>query len=175
MVPYDEPIYGFSGEKVSTHRYIDLYTIFREASQTKTIPIYFFVVDAPTSNNVILGRPSFNTLGAVVSIPHLAMKFLSPSGDILTIYGDQRLARECYIASLRPRVGRDARIELVDNTVSLELSNGRTLKLGTDLQQEQCHILVATLIANTNLFSWSVADLPSVDPHVVVHKLSIYK
>ena len=28
MIPYDEPIYGFSGEKVSTRTYIDLYTVF---------------------------------------------------------------------------------------------------------------------------------------------------
>jgi len=71
------------------------------------------------------------------------MKFLSPSGDILTIHGNQRLARECYMASLRPqlpilqtnhierppgsemalsddnldpRVGRDVRLEPVEET-----------------------------------------------------------
>jgi len=104
MVPYDEPIYGFSREKVSTRGYIDLHTVFRDDAQTKTIPICFLVVDAPTSYNVLLGRPSLNTLGAVVSTPHLAMKFSSPSGDILTIHGDKRLARECYMASLRPQL-----------------------------------------------------------------------
>jgi len=163
MVPYDEPIYDFSGEKVSTHGYIDLDTVFHDGTQTKTIPIRFLVVDAPTSYNVLLGRPSLNTLGVVVSTPHLAMEFPSPSGDILTINDDQRLARECYMAYLRPqlpilqtnnierppsfdialfgddldpRVGRDARLEPVDETVPLELPNGRTLKLGTGLQQE---------------------------------------
>jgi len=92
MVPYDEPIYEFSEEKVSTRGYIDLHTVFQEASQTKTILIRFLVVDAPTSYNVLLGRPSLNTLGTVVSTPHLAMKFTSPLGDILTIHSDQRLA-----------------------------------------------------------------------------------
>ena len=76
--------------------------MFRDGTQTKTIPIRFLIVDAPTSYNVLLGRPSLNTLGAVVSTPHLAMKFPSPSCDILTIHCDQRLARECYIASVRP-------------------------------------------------------------------------
>ena len=51
MVPYDEPIYGFSGEQVSTHGYIDLHTVFREGTQTKIIPIRFLIVDAPTSYN----------------------------------------------------------------------------------------------------------------------------
>jgi len=64
----------------------------------------FLIVDAPKSYNVLLSRPSLNTLGIVVSTPHLAMKFSSPSGDILTIHGDQRLARECYMASLRPQL-----------------------------------------------------------------------
>jgi len=104
MVPYDEPIYGFSGEKVFTRSYIDLHTIFRDNTQTKTILIRFLIVDAPTSYNVLLGRPSLNTFGVVVSTPHLAMKFPSSSGDILTIHGDQRLARECYMASLRPQL-----------------------------------------------------------------------
>jgi len=102
MIPYDEPIYGFSGEQVSTRGYIDLHTVFRDGTQTKTIPIRFLIVDAPTSYNILLGRPSLNTLGTVVSTPHLAMKFPAPSGDILTIHCDQRLARECYMASLRP-------------------------------------------------------------------------
>jgi len=101
MVPYDEPIYDFFGE-VLTRGYIDLHTVFREGSQTKTIPIYFLVVEASTSYNVLLGRPSLNTLGTVVSTPHLAMKFPSPSGNIITIHGDQRLVRECYMASLQP-------------------------------------------------------------------------
>jgi len=104
MVPYDEPIYGFSGEQISTQGCIDLHTVFREGTQTKTIPIRFLIVDAPTSYNILLGRPSLNTLGAVVSTPHLAMKFPAPSGDILTIHYDQRLARECYMASLRPQL-----------------------------------------------------------------------
>ena len=102
MVSYDEPIYSFSGEQVSTRGYIDFDTVFRDGAQTKTIPIRFLIVDAPTSYNVLLGCPSLNTLGAIVATPHLAMKFPSPSGDMLTIHCDQRLARECYIASLHP-------------------------------------------------------------------------
>ncbi|XP_027922819.1 uncharacterized protein LOC114180718 [Vigna unguiculata] len=202
MVPYDEPIYDFSGEKVSTRGYIDLHTVFCDGTQTKIIPIRFLVVDALTSFNVLLGRPSLNILGVVVSRPHLAMKFPSPFGDNLTIHGDQRLTRECYMASLHPQllilqtnnieclpsfdialfgdnldpeIGRDARLELVDDIVPLELPNGRTLKLGTGLQQEQRDILTPTLISNTDLFAWSVANLLGIDLQVAVHKLSNYK
>ena len=55
MVPYDEPIYRFSREKVSTCGYIDLHTIFWEDTQTKKIPIRFLIVEAPTSYNDLLG------------------------------------------------------------------------------------------------------------------------
>lgn len=59
MTPYDEPIYEFLGERVSTRGYINLHTMFREGNQKKKIHV----------------RPSLNTQGAVVSTPHLAMKF----------------------------------------------------------------------------------------------------
>jgi len=68
-----------------------------------------------------------------------------------------------------PRVGCDTRIEPVDNTICLELPNARTLKLGSDLQQEQRDILTPALNANTDLFTWSGIDLPDVDPQVAVH------
>ncbi|XP_027905697.1 uncharacterized protein LOC114165238 [Vigna unguiculata] len=168
MVPYDEPIYGFSGEKVSIRGYIDLHTVFRDGTQTKTIPICFLVVDTPTSYNVLLGRPSLNTLGVVVSTPHLAMKFPSPSRDILTIHGDQRLARECYMASLRPQLP-------ILQTKNIERPPDFHIALSGDDLDPRRAILTSTLISNTDLFAWSVADLPGVDPQVAVHKLSIYK
>jgi len=202
MVPYDEPINGFSGEQVSTRGYIDLHTMFRDGSQTKIILIRFLIVDAPTSYNVLIGRSSLNTLSAVISTPHLAMKFPSPSGDILTVHCNQRLACECYMASLRPqlpiqqtnhierppgsgialsgedldpRVGRDVRLEPVEETSPLELPNGHSINLGTGLNSDEGVIITPVLVGNTNLFAWSAADLPGVDPLVASHKLSIYK
>jgi len=130
------------------------------------------------------------------------MKFPAPSGDILTINCDQRLERECYIASLRPqlsiqqtnhierppdhsialsgedldpRIGQDVRLEPVEDTIPLELPNGHSTNLGTDLNSDERATITPTLINNTDLFAWSAADLPGVDPQVASHKLSIYK
>lgn len=36
-----------------------------------------------------------------MSTPHLAMKFSSSLGDIITIHVDQKPAHECYVASLK--------------------------------------------------------------------------
>ena len=69
---------GFSGEQVDTDGYIDLHTKFREPGQgQKTIYVRYVVVDVNTSYNALLGHPSLNKLGAIVSTPHLVMKFQS--------------------------------------------------------------------------------------------------
>jgi len=54
-----------------------------------------------TSYNVLLGQPSLNQLGTIVSTPHLSMKFPFSMKDIMAIHVEQKTARECYVASLR--------------------------------------------------------------------------
>ncbi|XP_020220974.1 uncharacterized protein LOC109803701 [Cajanus cajan] len=76
LTPYDEPLVGFSGERVDTRGTIDLYTYFGD-DQLRRIKVRYVVVHANTSYNILLGRPSLNKLRAIVSTPHLAMKFPS--------------------------------------------------------------------------------------------------
>ncbi|XP_027915113.1 uncharacterized protein LOC114174472 [Vigna unguiculata] len=163
MVPYDEPIYDFFGE-VLTRGYIDLHTVFREGSQTKTIPIYFLVVEASTSYNVLLGRPSLNTLGTVLPVLQTHSIERQPDSGI-ALSGED----------LDPTVVCDSGIEPVEETRSLDLFIGRTIKLGASLQQAHYDVLTPTLTTNADLFAWSAVDLPDVDPQVAIHKLSIYK
>jgi len=80
MVPYYDHVIGFSGEKVGTKGYIEFYTTFHQEKSCKTIRIWYLVIDANTSYNILLGRLSINQLMAIISKPHLAMKFLSPMG-----------------------------------------------------------------------------------------------
>jgi len=86
MMPYNDHVVDFSGERVGTKSYIQLYTTFGLEEASKTLRIRYLVIDANTSYNILLGRSSLNKLGAIVSTPHLAMKFPSLSGDILTIH-----------------------------------------------------------------------------------------
>ena len=101
MIPYDDHVVGFSGERVGIKGYIELYTTFGEGKNTRTIKIRYLVIDANTSYNILLGRLSINRLMAIVSTPHLAMKFPSRTRDILMVHLDQKKARECYAESLR--------------------------------------------------------------------------
>ncbi|XP_068466361.1 uncharacterized protein [Phaseolus vulgaris] len=74
--PFNEKIVGFVGERVDTRGYIDLDTKFdKDNDFCKIIRIRYLLVDAETSYNILIGRPILNKLGAIVSTPHLVMKF----------------------------------------------------------------------------------------------------
>jgi len=94
---YEDQIVGFLGERVDTRGYINLYTKFKEGRMdSRTINIHYLLVDANTSYNM-LGRPK----DMIVSTPHLAMKFPSPSGDVTIKHMDQKTVRECYATNLK--------------------------------------------------------------------------
>jgi len=76
---------------------------------------------------------------------------------------------------LDPRIGRDVRLEVVEDTSPLELPNGHSINLGTGLKSDERATIIPILINNTDLFAWSAADLLGVDLQVPSHKLSIYK
>ncbi|XP_027332490.1 uncharacterized protein LOC113847525 [Abrus precatorius] len=97
---YYEPLVGFSGETVETRGCIDLYTSFGSEHEGKQVKVTYLVMHANTSYNILLDRPSLNKLKAIVSTLHLAMKFPSERGRIVTVHADQKTARECYFASL---------------------------------------------------------------------------
>ena len=61
--------------------------------------IEFIVVQAPSSYNVLLGRPSLNKMRAVISTEHLRMKFPTPQGVGL-VRTNQKTARQCYAVRL---------------------------------------------------------------------------
>jgi len=88
-----------------------------------------------------------------------------PPGSCITLSGED----------LDPRVGWNVRLEPIEETSPLELPNGHSINLGTDLNTDEHAIITPILINNTDLFAWSAADLAGVDPLVASHKLSIYK
>ncbi|RDX58632.1 hypothetical protein CR513_62030, partial [Mucuna pruriens] len=83
------------------HGYNDLITTFGDPRALHTISIHYLVVEIDTSYNVLIGHAALNTLGAIVSTPHLVMKFLSSNGKVVTIKADQKMARQCYVDSLK--------------------------------------------------------------------------
>ena len=74
--------------------------------------VRFLIIDAPSAYNMLLSRPSLNAIKAIPSAYHMMIKFLTTSG-VGMVRGDQRVARECYSASVKQKS--------VDNIYSDEL------------------------------------------------------
>jgi len=76
-------IVDFSGKRVDTSGYIDLYTKIGEGSRKcSMIKVKYLIVDANVSYNILLKRPSLTTFNIIVFISHLAMKFRQNSGRL---------------------------------------------------------------------------------------------
>ncbi|RDY05342.1 hypothetical protein CR513_10841, partial [Mucuna pruriens] len=83
-------------------KYIDLLMTFNDSSTLCAISVCYLIVAANTSYNVLIDRLMLNAFGAIVSTPHLVMKkFYSSNGQIVTIKAHQKMARQCYVDSLR--------------------------------------------------------------------------
>jgi len=129
------------------------------------------------------------------------MKFPSPEGDIITVHGDQRAARECYMAILKlplppltthnveqsqahttlngddldPRINSEARLKPVGETRQLPLEQqGHFLQVGASLPEGEEGHIEQVLKQNADLFAWSAADLPDVHPRIAAHRLSVF-
>ncbi|XP_020206975.1 uncharacterized protein LOC109792009 [Cajanus cajan] len=69
----------------------------------KTVTIRYLVVNAQSSYNILIGRPTLNKLGAIVSTSHLKVKYPLPNGVVGVLKVDQEVARKCYEDSLKAR------------------------------------------------------------------------
>ena len=59
-------------------------------------------MDAPLAYNILLSRPSLNTIRAIPSTYHMVIKFPTANG-VGMVRGNQRIARECYSASMKQK------------------------------------------------------------------------
>ncbi|XP_010677959.1 uncharacterized protein LOC104893542 [Beta vulgaris subsp. vulgaris] len=91
-------LFGFSGESKHTMGEVMLPTFAKGVN----MPTKFYVIDCPSSYNVILGRPWIHSMKVVPSSFHQSLKFPTKWG-VQEIKGDRRIARECYKTSLKPR------------------------------------------------------------------------
>jgi len=165
---------------------------------SKVIKICYLVVDGDTSYNALLGRPSLNALGTIVSTPDLTMKFPAKDGSIVTIYENQKTTRECYIASLKiqpervipkhcgnrtvamadldPRIHDENRMEPKEPTETYQISGAYQLdKIGEQLPKTDKERLKETLMSYKSVLAWMTTDMPGVDPQIASHRLSVYR
>jgi len=76
------------GEKVETKFYVDLMTTFGQGKLSRSFTVRYLMIDADTSYFALIGRKTLNKLRAILSTPHLKMKFSTLMGEIITIKED---------------------------------------------------------------------------------------
>ncbi|XP_075515774.1 uncharacterized protein LOC142550586 [Primulina tabacum] len=93
-------LFGFSGHVVYPEGEIVLPLTLGTRELKKTIMTTFTVVDAPSSYNIIMGRPTMNELRAVASTYHQKIKF-SVGIRVGEVLGDQPSSRKFYVEAVQ--------------------------------------------------------------------------
>ena len=102
LEPVSTHLRGFSGEKVLPLGSIQLVLTLGDPPCQATTTARFLIVDAPLAYNMLLGRPSLNAIKAIPFAYHMMIKF-STTSRVGMVRGDQRVARECYSASMKQK------------------------------------------------------------------------
>ena len=113
LEPINTHLQGFLGEKVLPLGSIQLVLTLGEAPCQATTTARFLIVDAPSAYNMLLGRPSLNAIKAIPSAYHMIIKFPTIHG-VRMVRGDQRVARECYTASMKQRAVDSVSVDELD-------------------------------------------------------------
>ena len=102
LKPVKSCLRGFSGERVLPLRSIQLVLTLGDPPCQATTTVRFLIVDAPSAYNMLLGRPSLNTIRAIPSAYNMVIKFPT-ANRVGMVRGNQRIARECYLASVKQK------------------------------------------------------------------------
>jgi len=86
---------------VEVRGYIELRTTFTDGLVSRTEKIRYLVINAPSTYNILLGRPTLNRTRAVPSTRHMEVKLPSMEGMVITIRSDQKEAKKCHENSLK--------------------------------------------------------------------------
>ena len=147
----------------------------------------FLVVDAPYAYNMLLGRPSLNSIKVIPSAYHMMINFPTVS-RIGMVRGDQRVARECYSASMKQKTVDNIsldELEMSDEVftrpepseelepVPLDDDPEHLAYIGSQLAEDLKGPLTHFLRQNKDVFAWKQANMGGIDPTVITHRLNV--
>ncbi|XP_071907805.1 uncharacterized protein [Coffea arabica] len=190
LTPVRTPLVGFTGPPISSEGMITLMVTVGQAPKCRTVPVNFVVVKQSSPYNVFLGRPALNALWAIPSTFHLSVKFPTPGG-IAEVRGDPKVARACYLATLRgqekvvaqttclePYIpGDEAQLlgtqdEIEEFPLRKERSD-QVIRIGALLPADEKEGLKALLREYSQVFAWTVDDMPGIPTDLAVHHLDV--
>ena len=187
LEPTSTHLRGFFGEKVLPLGSIQLVLTLGDPPCQAIITVRFLIVDAPSTYNVLLGRPSLNAIKAIPSAYHMVIKFPTTNG-VGMVRGDQRMARECYSASMKQKAVENIYVDELDmrdkvNTrpepskelepVQLDDDPEHLAYIGSKLVEDLRHLLIHFLKHNKDVFAWKQEDMGGIDPAIITHRLNV--
>ena len=186
LEPVNTHLRGFSGERVLPLGSIQLVLTLGEPPCQATTTARFLIVDAPSAYNMLLGKPSLNAMKAIPSAYHLVIKFPTIHG-VGMVRGDQRVARECYTASMKQRAVDNVNMGELDmrdevltrpepsedlEPVSLDDDLEHLAYIGSKLAEDLKRLLAQFLRQNKDVFAWKQSDMGGIDPTIITHRLN---
>ena len=104
------------------------------------------------------------------------------------VQGDQRVARECYSASVKQKAVDNINLDELDmrdevNTrpesseelepVQIDDNSEHLAYIGSRLAEDLRHPLIHFLKKNKDVFGWKQEDMGGIDPAIITHRLNV--
>ena len=187
LEPVNTYLLGFSEEKVLPLGSIQLVLTLGDPPCQATTTARFLIVDAPSTYNMLLGRPSLNEIKAIPSAYHMMIKFPTVS-EVGMVQGDQRVARECYSASVKQKAVDNVYMDELNmrdevltgpepseeqEPVSLDDNPEHLAYIGSKLAEDLKGLLTQFLKQNKDVLAWKQADMGGIDPAVITHRTNV--
>ena len=149
--------------------------------------VRFLIVDTLSAYNKQLGRPSLNAIRTVPYAYHMVIKFPTANG-VGMVRGYQRVARECYSASMKPKVVGSIYMDELDmrdevsirptpleelEPIQLDDQPEHLVYIISKLAKDVRDLLIHFLKHNIEFFTWKQEDMGGINPAVITHKLNI--
>ena len=178
---------GFLGKKVLPLESTQLVLTLGNPPCQAITAVKFLIVDAPSEYNMLLGRPYLNALRAVPSTYHMVIKF-PIENRVGVVRGDQRVARECYLVSIKKKVVKSVHMDEIDmrdeldtrpapseelEPVQLDDQSEHLAYIGSKLVEDVKDLLIHFLKKNVEVFTWKQKGMGGIDPAVITHNLNV--
>ena len=187
LEPVNAHLRGFSRERILPLGSVQLVLTLEDPPCQATTMTKFLITEAPSAYNMLLGKPSLNAIRAVPSAYHMVVKFPKENG-VGKARGDQRIARECYLASMKQKVVDNIHTDELDMRDELETrptpseelepiqlndQSEHLAYIGSKLDEDVKDFLIHFLKHNVEVFSWKQEDMGGIDQAVITHKLNV--
>ena len=187
LEPINAHLRGFSEERVLPLGSIQLVLTLGDPPCQATTAVRFLIVYAPSAYNILLGRPSLNAIRFVPSAYHMVIKFPTTNG-VGMVRGDQRIARECYSASMKQKAVVSIYMDDLDMRDEVSIQPMPSEELGpiqlddqpehlvyieSKLAKDVRDLLIHFLKQNIEVFAWKQEDMGGINLVVITHKLNI--